>query len=65
MVRPRAGLVAIAPNPCLGVVVSGGRCGWHPEVLAAAGLGLIGPVIWSSPGGHVSAHAQRGGRDAA
>src|SRR5262245_58919209 len=32
-----------------------------PEVLAAAGLGLIGPVIWTSRGGQVSGHAQPGG----
>jgi hypothetical protein len=30
------------------VVLSGSRSGWHLEVLVAAGLGLIGPAIWTS-----------------
>jgi len=29
----------------------------------AAGLGLIGPVIWDPPGGRVSARAKTGDRD--
>jgi hypothetical protein len=39
------GLVAIAADACLRVVSSGSRRGWHPEVLVAAGLGLIGPDL--------------------
>jgi hypothetical protein len=32
----------------LGVVLSGSCCGWHLKVLVAAGLGFIGPMIWTS-----------------
>jgi hypothetical protein len=44
----RAGADGHHPDTCLGVIVSGSRRGWHLEVLVAAGLGLIGPVIWTS-----------------
>jgi hypothetical protein len=33
---------------CVAPVLSGGRSGWHLEVLVAAGLGLFGTVIWAS-----------------
>ena len=49
MVQPRPGRGGgHNPESCLGVVLSGRPPRVAPEVLAAAGLGLIGPVIWSS-----------------
>ena len=42
------GLGAMALTTCLGVVLSGSRRGRAPEVLVAAGLGLLGPVILTS-----------------
>jgi len=36
-----------------------------PEVLVAAGLGLIGPVILDQPGGRVSSHTLSADQDAA
>jgi len=58
------GLVAISPKPCPGRGRERRPPRAAPEVLMAAGVGLIGPVIWGQRGGRVSAHA-RGGPDSA
>jgi len=38
----------MALTTCLGVVLSGSRRAWQQRCSAAAGLGLLGPVILTS-----------------
>jgi NAD(P)-dependent dehydrogenase (short-subunit alcohol dehydrogenase family) len=45
---PSAGAGGHNHATCLGVVLSGSRRERAPEVLVAAGLGLIGSAIWTS-----------------